>query len=189
WRRDFLDASSTKDQVQAALIAQYKDNLSTVVELCMSHSQLPLRSEIVLATLRSVESITGNESLAAVISQLAELPTKIGYDEVVLEAGRKLSIIDAKPFKERADDLRDALKASDSKANFAMSQQKALQAGVDLLSIHLKDEDATVRKNALETYVMRAYRGFRVEDMEQKDEGASRMSISYRFQYPGSSSE
>merc|ERR1719324_187879 len=181
----FVDTSGqqTQDQVQLDLIAKGKDNLSEVVALSLAHSQLAVRSEIVLATIRCVRQMPTQfaDQCSDGIHQLSELPTGAGYDQVVLLSQADLDSVDSVHFQESLDNLRKVMISTDSEI---MSTWGANRAGVELLTELMGDSDAAVRKRALETYIRRVYRGaFKVSNLEVIDEGPWSITASWRFQY------
>jgi len=179
-----LSEQLSPDQVLAEIVAKSADEPKKAIQACMAHSQLSARTEIILAALRSSRRYGATEALVDDINALAKLPTKSGYDEVVLFARQEAKTIDERPFDERLAALKDDM-TKDSEEVVAMSRYSALRGGVDLLSQLFVDDSETVRKCAVETYIRRIYRGFAVEDLQVTDEGAGKMTAKFNFQYPG----
>jgi len=174
------------DQVLAEIVSKNADEPQKAISLCMAHSQLAMRNEIVLAALRASRRYGATEELVDDIGALAKLPTKVGYDEVILFARQELKTIDAQPFDERLAALKQSMAdATSTEAIVAISKWAAVRAGVDLISQLFTDDSSEVRAVALETYVRRIYRGFKIEDMEVTDNGPGKLVAKYSFQYPG----
>nr|ASA45565.1 acetyl CoA carboxylase 1a [Amphidinium carterae] len=184
---DFASLSAemaSPDQVLAEIVAKNVDEPEKAIQACMAHSRLATRSEIILAALRASRRYGATAELVEDISKLAKLPTKKGYDEVVLFARQLAKTIDERPFDERLSALKESMTGSPSTESIvAMSKWSALRAGVDLLSQLLTDESKEVRMVALETYIRRIYRGFAIADMDVTED--DNLMAKFTFQYPG----
>eukprot|EP00441_Pelagodinium_beii_P036360 CAMPEP_0197642468 /NCGR_PEP_ID=MMETSP1338-20131121/16115_1 /TAXON_ID=43686 ORGANISM="Pelagodinium beii, Strain RCC1491" /NCGR_SAMPLE_ID=MMETSP1338 /ASSEMBLY_ACC=CAM_ASM_000754 /LENGTH=2163 /DNA_ID=CAMNT_0043215591 /DNA_START=12 /DNA_END=6503 /DNA_ORIENTATION=+ len=175
----------TDDQIFTTLINENKESLVTVANLCRAHSQLAARTETVLATLRSVRSLTPSAGLAERIRKLADL-TGQSYGSVALVAKNLTAKMSATPFDERLSSLRSKLDSS--AVDFqAVSALPASQAGAELLTSLLKDSSEEVRSNALEALMRRLYRSFVIEDLKVESSG-DEMSSSLKFKFPGTTS-
>eukprot|EP00928_Gymnodinium_smaydae_P037781 TRINITY_DN26188_c0_g1_i1.p1 TRINITY_DN26188_c0_g1~~TRINITY_DN26188_c0_g1_i1.p1 ORF type:complete len:2149 (+),score=434.34 TRINITY_DN26188_c0_g1_i1:43-6489(+) len=173
------------DQQLLALSVQYKDNLAELAALALAHSQLKMRNEVVLSTLRSVSwrnPRDGNERFENAVARLVELPDHQGYDEVVLLAKQVMEGLAAAPFTERQRKLRALLHAEDVDFE-ALSNLSASACGVELLGGLMGDESAEVRRNALEAYVRRVYRSYRISELSIVDKGPSNLSCHFTYQH------
>jgi len=171
------------DQTYLALIAQNKESLDKVASIALARSQLAARSEIVLSTLRSVRAVSNGADLINLVKRLGELPSEHGYGEVALLARQYAEKINAKPFDERKTTLRSKL--DNASLNFQeISSLKATAGGFEVLADLLDDESEVVRKNAAEGLVRRVYRQFPGLEVQVSDEGPSKQTCKYKFQYP-----
>jgi acetyl-CoA carboxylase/biotin carboxylase 1 len=176
------------DQQILGLIAENKDSLANVMALMQSHSQLSVRNEVVLATLRVVRWAQAGGSvsrLTSCLEKLVSLPQGgHGYDEVVLIARQASEQLSIPSFEERKGAIRCTLEAA--KPDFAeISKAKTTKSGVELLLELLNDKTETVRKNALEAYVRRTHRSYSVSDLSVNDKGPSQVQCAYKYVNPG----
>lgn len=180
---DLYKEGISSDQIYLTLIGQSKDNLSEVVDLCLAHSQLQVRNEIVLATMRTVPSGAGD--IKGLFEDLLHLPSEGGYGEVALLARQYSQMVSGDPFATRAEELRKMLLADDCDVD-AVSSLKAVNGGVELLASHFGDDEPLARSRALEVFVRRTYRGFEVSELTVEDAGPSQLHCIWKFSYPGS---
>jgi len=182
---ELLKANLSSDQVYLNLIAQNKDSLETVASLALAHSQLAVRNEVVLSTLRSVRASNDDGGLKDLIQRLIALPTLGEYGQVSLVARQYSEKINSVPFAERKAKLRAMLDIQDEPDYKQLSKMRAIEAGNELLADLLGDETARVRKHTIEAYLRRVHRGFLGLTVDISDEGPSQLSAKYTFQYPG----
>eukprot|EP00441_Pelagodinium_beii_P031460 CAMPEP_0197637908 /NCGR_PEP_ID=MMETSP1338-20131121/12992_1 /TAXON_ID=43686 ORGANISM="Pelagodinium beii, Strain RCC1491" /NCGR_SAMPLE_ID=MMETSP1338 /ASSEMBLY_ACC=CAM_ASM_000754 /LENGTH=2142 /DNA_ID=CAMNT_0043210401 /DNA_START=44 /DNA_END=6472 /DNA_ORIENTATION=+ len=177
--------SLTDDQIFTTLINENKESLAKVSQLCLAHSQLVPRSEIVLATLRSVRALTPSSELMERLGKLSELNSG-DYSSVALVAKNLTENLSSTPFAERLSALKSMLD-SPSPDFQAVSSMPSKVAGAELLTSLLADPSGDVRSHALEALMRRLYRSFVVEDLKVESEDAQ-MTCTLKFKFPGTSS-
>ena len=177
------------DDVVRDLSKENAENLDVVIDANLAHQQLKMRSNLVLAMLRQVETFADRfgmsqlpEDLLAVLEDAAALKGK-EYGEIAIAADAIIRQSKVPSFDSRVDELRSQL--MDSSTNLAeLSKSSTLSAGVDLLTYIFSDgnEPLSVREAALEVYVRRVYRAHRVLDLSVK-ETDGRATCSFTFQF------
>jgi acetyl-CoA carboxylase/biotin carboxylase 1 len=171
------------DQTYLALIEQNKESLEKVASIALARSQLAARNEIVLSTLRGVRATSNGTDLVDLVKRISALPSEHGYGEVALIARQYSERINAKPFEERSSSLRARLDTPSPDFQ-ELCSLKATEGGAEVLAEQLKDESEVVRKNAVEALVRRIYRQFPGLELQVSDEGPSKLTCKYSFQYP-----
>jgi len=178
----------SSDQIYTALINDNKDGLKTVSAFALAHSQLAIRSELVLSTLRSVRALSSTDALMDRVQRLMDLPSQGGYGEVALLSRQYADKLSSTPFPERLAALRSLLDTSTPDFD-QISELKATEAGAELITALLSDESKNVRGNALQALVQRFYRSFTLTDLEVIDGGDADMACTFKFQFPGVTDE
>lgn len=162
--------------------------LDVVIAEILAHQQLKMRSSLILALLRRVETsldLDGGasrlpESLLQNLEEMAALKGKM-YGEIALAADNIIRLSKIPPFNDRVDELRGQLLDANTKLA-VLAQSTSLSAGVDLLTYMFTDEDTTVRNNAIEVFVRRVYRANRMLDITVSEKhGLPTCTFSYQY--------
>lgn len=163
-----------KDDVVRDLIKANANSLDTVISLNLAHQQVSMRTKLVSAMLRQVETISDRfgvqkipEELEASLEKLTSLKDK-AYAEIALMASNIIRESKIPSFETRLSELREVLLAEDANL-ITISTDPTLSAGVDLLTSLFGDEDKTVREHAIEVYVRRVYRAHRITSLEVEE--------------------
>jgi len=176
-----------KDDVVREMILANKESLETVVDVNLPHQQVALRTKLILAMLRQVETFPDRygegplpEDLIAVLEQVKGLQGKT-YGELTLAAESLIRLSKIPSFEVRVAELKKQLVDEEVDLD-VLSKSATLSAGVDLLSALFSDEDAAVRNAALEVYVRRVYRAYRISDIavQEKD---GRLTCNWSFEF------
>lgn len=186
-RVENIFAGKLQDDVVRDMAKANPDNLDIVISENRAHQNIRLRSQLVLAMLRQVETFTDRFGVAELpaelvetLEQLAAMKGKV-YGEIALAADTIIRRSKVPSFDSRVEELRGQLK--DSSADYdKLAKSPTLSAGVDLLTYLFTDDDATVRAAAVEVYVRRVYRAHRVLDLSVEDK-AGRLTCSFSFQF------
>ena len=114
-RVEDIFAGALLDDVVRDLSKTNADNLEVVIDENLAHQQINMRSKLVLAMLRQVETFTDRygslelpDSLLAVLNRLAELKGSV-YGEIVLAADTIIRNLQVPPFDSRVSELREKL--------------------------------------------------------------------------------
>lgn len=176
-RVESLFAGKLKDDVVRDMAKANVDDLSVVINENQAHQNLASRNKLILAMLRQVETFDDRfgatplpESVLDAISKLSELKEK-SYGEIALAADTIIRDSKVPAFDSRVSELRAELLAPETDL-LALSQSSTLSAGVDLLTALFNDEDAQVRSAAIEVYVRRVYRAYRMKDLSVQEDGS-----------------
>jgi len=175
-----------RDDVVRDMTKANADSLESVIDTNLAHQQLPIRAKLVLAVLRQadgfLESTLGElpDDLLASLEALSKLVGK-QYGEVTLAAGSLIRMSKIPAFDVRVKELRKRFQDPDTDYT-ELSKSATLSAGVDLLSALFSDEDSAVRAAALEIYVRRVYRTYRILDLSVEDNDG-RLTCSFSFQF------
>ncbi len=159
-RVESIFAGKLKDDVVRDLAKANAENLDVVIAENLAHQQLPMRTKLVLAMLRQVESFNDRFGVNQIPAPLLEaLETLAGmegkaYGEIKLAADNIIRQSKVAPFDDRVSELRAVLLDPETKFD-ELARSTTLSAGVDLLTYLFADDDAAVRKAALEVYVRR----------------------------------
>jgi acetyl-CoA carboxylase / biotin carboxylase 1 len=185
-RVERIFAGKLLDDVVRELTKANIDNLKIVVDEILAHQQVKLRSNLIQAMLRQVETFAFRfgerlpEDLLESVKKLASLSGS-PYGQLGVAADMIIREAKVPPFDSRVEELRSQLQGSTTDLkDLAMSP--TLSAGLDLLTYLLSDEDAKVRENAAEVYVRRLYRAHRMLDVKVADKGG-RLTCTFFFQY------
>lgn len=186
-RVETLFAGKLKDDVVREMTKANSDDLSVVIAENQAHQQLSLRSRLVLALLRQVETFGDrfkstelSAELDAVMQELTALKQKV-YGEIAIAADSILRQSKVPPFNARVEELKATL--LDPETNVVnLSKSTTLSAGVDLLTALFNDEDKAVQRAALEVYIRRVYRAYRISslDIAEKD---GNLKVDFTFQF------
>jgi acetyl-CoA carboxylase/biotin carboxylase 1 len=152
------------DDLPAFLLShdRFQDNLAIVSSVLHA---LTSSAEVDAALGCIPEELTNN------LKELARLPATGGYGQVKLLASQALDQSTAKPFNERKDEIRTVLCTTPRKdlgvlANMYNTNSKSY-FGLDLMSSLFCEEDPAVRLKAVEVYIQRMYRGFKIGEFER----------------------
>mmetsp|Transcript_13003 Transcript_13003/g.28230 ORF Transcript_13003/g.28230 Transcript_13003/m.28230 type:complete len:2095 (-) Transcript_13003:158-6442(-) len=174
------------DDVVRALTKANAETLDVVIAENLAHQQLALRSQLILAMIRQLDTFQDRfgvvvpDSIIEALDSLSVLKGK-DYGEVILAAEEKVREAKVPSFDIRRADLR--AKLVDSETDFVeLSQSSTLSAGVDLLTNLLDDEDEKVCAAAMEVYPRRVYRTYSVPELKVEDIDG-RLSCSFEFQF------
>eukprot|EP00970_Alexandrium_tamarense_P005314 scaffold858_cov193-Alexandrium_tamarense.AAC.12 len=174
------------DDVVRALTKANADNLDIVISENLAHQQLSLRTQLLLAMIRQLDTFSdrfGSAVPDAVIEALDKISGLKGkaYGEIILAAEEKVREAKVPSFDVRRADLRAKLVDSETDLE-ELAKSSTLSAGVDLLTNLFDDEDASVQAAALEVYTRRVYRTYTVPELTVGDVDG-RLSCSYAFQF------
>jgi len=186
YRVESLFDGQIKDDVVRTLTKGNADNLDVVIAENLAHQKLAMRSQLILAMIRQVDTFKdrfGSDVPDEVITALDSLTQLKGkdYGEIILAAEEKVRNAKVPSFDVRRADLRSKLTDSDTDL-VELSRSSTLSAGVDLLTNLLDDEDESVRASAMETFIRRVYRTYSVPklNVETLD---GRLSCSFEFEF------
>jgi acetyl-CoA carboxylase/biotin carboxylase 1 len=127
-----------------------------------------------------LELVSFPEELVAVLKELVALKGKAN-SEIVLAADNIIRQSEVPPFDNRVAELRAQL--LDPATDFVeLSRSPTLSAGVDLLTYLFNDDDAAVRKAAVEVYTRRVYRAHKIQDIEINEENG-RITCAWSFRF------
>ena len=98
------------------------------------------------------------------LGKLSNLSDKGAYGEITLAAENLIRESKVPGFETRVEELCEQL-LDDSVDLDKLSKSATLSAGVDLLTYLFKDDDASVRVRATETYICRVYRAHCILDI------------------------
>jgi len=176
-----------KDDVVREMAKSNAESLESVIAMNLAHQQLNMRTKLVLAVLRQVETFSDrfgasafSEELISTLSAVASLEGK-EYGEITLAADSIIRVSKTPAFEVRVEDLRKQLLDPETDL-VALSKSATLSAGVDLLTSLFADADAKVRAAATEVYIRRVYRAHRIMELEVEDvDGRSQCSWSFEF--------
>jgi len=177
------------DDVVRDLTKANAENLDVVISENLAHQQLKMRSQLVLAMLRQVETFADRfgaaqipKSLLAVLEELSQMKEK-EYGEIALAADMIIRQSKIPSFDSRVDELRAQL-VDPATDLVELSKSSTLSAGVDLLTYLFSDrsESLSVREAAIEVYVRRVYRAHRVVDLKVSEKDG-RATASFAFQF------
>jgi acetyl-CoA carboxylase/biotin carboxylase 1 len=176
-----------RDDVVREMTKANVDSLSVVISENLAHQQVKMRTRLISALLRQIETFGDrfgvgslSDDLLAVLEQLAELKDKM-YGEIGLAADTIIRQSKVPSFNSRVDELRAQL--LDSSTDLVkLSQSTTLSAGVDLLTYLFSDDDKRVRSTAIEAYVRRVYRAHRIVDLSVA-ENNGRLACAFSFQF------
>jgi len=175
------------DDVVRDMTKANTESLETVVSLNLAHQQLAMRSKLISAVLRQVETLSGRYGIQELPSDLEETLNSLSslksksYGELTLAASSIVRESKVPAFETRLAELRETLSSGDSDLT-SLSQSPTLSAGVDLLTSLFSDDDATVRERAVEVYVRRVYRTYRIDDIKV-EEIAGRLTCTWTFSF------
>uniref|UniRef100_A0A7S2EIT5 Acetyl-CoA carboxylase n=1 Tax=Ditylum brightwellii TaxID=49249 RepID=A0A7S2EIT5_9STRA len=175
------------DDVVREMTKANAESLGTVISTNLAHQQLAMRSKLILAVIRQVETFPERfgveqipDSLVETIGKLTDLKGKT-YGEITLAASSLVTEAKVPSFDIRLAELRSQLTDPNTDV-IKLSKSATLNAGVDLLTSLFSDEDEKVRSAALEVYVRRVYRAHRISDISVDDvDGQLTCSWSFSF--------
>jgi acetyl-CoA carboxylase/biotin carboxylase 1 len=186
-RVETLFVGKLRDDVVREMTKANTETLDIVISENLAHQQLKMRTRLISAMLRQIETFADRfgvaqlpDDLLAVLENLGGMKEKT-YGEIALAADNIIRQSKVPSFDLRVSELRAQL--LDSTTDLPkLSQSQTLSAGVDLLTTLFSDEDMTVRSAAVEVYVRRVYRSHRVLDVrvEEKD---GRLTCAFQFQF------
>jgi acetyl-CoA carboxylase / biotin carboxylase 1 len=178
-------AGKLMDDVVRDLSKANINNLDVALSEILAHQQLKLRSKLILAMLRQVETFSFrfgealSDDILEVVGQLASMEGQ-GYGDIVVAADMFIRESKIPSFDARVEELRMQLVGGGDLTEVAMNP--TLSAGVDLLTYLMYDNDAKVRAAAAETYVRRLYRAHRMKEVTVTEEsGSLTCTFSYQF--------
>ena len=174
------------DDVVRTLTKANAENLDVVISENLAHQNLSLRTQLILALVRQLETFQDRFGVSVPDSVIEALDTLSGlkgkaYGEITLAAEETVRMAKVPSFDVRRADLR--AKLADSETDLVeLSKSSTLSAGVDLLTNLFDDEDASVRAAAIEVYTRRVYRTYNLPSLETEDVDG-RLSCSFEFQF------
>jgi len=175
------------DDVVRDLVKANDENLGKVIDTINAHQQLALRSRAISAILRFVqefplrfEAAGLSEELETALTDLSSLKGK-EYGELNLLSSSIIRESKVPPFAARVAELRDVLLDPATDA-VELSKSTGLSAGVELLTELIHDDDPKVRSAAIEVYVRRVYRTYRIIELEVSEKDG-RLSCSWSFKF------
>jgi acetyl-CoA carboxylase/biotin carboxylase 1 len=187
-RVETIFAGRLLDDVVRDLTKANAENLDVVISENLAHQQLKRRAKLVTAMLRQVELFDDRfgvnqlpDDLLNIIGKLAEIKDRV-YGEIALAADEIIRQSKVPSFESRIDELRAELLTPSADLD-ELSKSPTLSAGVDLLSaLFLGDADSTVRAAAVEVYLRRVYRAYRVKDFKVT-ESDGRLTCTWSFKF------
>ena len=183
-RVEKIFAGKICDDVVHELIKANKENLEVVIAENQAHMQLKLRTALVLALLREVETFGDRfgkvpEEIMSLLQELSHMKDK-KYGEINLAANSIIRMSEIPSFDSRMEKLHSQL--LDKNTDFVkLSKSPSLFDSVDLLSYFFSDLDPAVQKAAIEVYVRRVYCAHRVVDLSVNEKNG-RLACSFTFQ-------
>lgn len=174
------------DDVVRTLTKANAENLNVVISENLAHQNLSLRTQLILALIRQLDTFQDRFGVSVPDSVIEALDTLSGlkgkaYGEITLAAEETVRMAKVPSFDVRRADLR--AKLADSETDLVeLSKSSTLSAGVDLLTNLFDDEDASVRAAAIEVYTRRVYRTYNLPSLETEDVDG-RLSCSFEFQF------
>ncbi|KAL7551919.1 hypothetical protein ACHAWF_015126 [Thalassiosira exigua] len=185
FRVESLFDGQTVDDVVRTLTKSNAESLGVVISENLAHQQLALRSQLILALIRQLDTFQNRfgspvpDSVIEALDMLSGLKGK-AYGEIILAAEEKVREAKIPSFDIRLADLRSKL--LDPETDFIeLSRSSTLSAGVDLLTNLLDDADDKVCSSAMEVYTRRVYRTYDVPKLGVEDVDG-RLSCSFEFQ-------
>jgi len=176
-----------RDEAVRELTKANKDNLSIVIGLIQSHNQLSVREKFVSALLRQITNFATRygsarfpDEFIATMSKITSLKDKV-YGELKLLASDIILRSKILPFEERKEELRMTLTSANVKLD-ELAKSPGISSGVDLLTSLFTDEDANVRKAAMEVYVRRVYRAYRITSVMVEEATDGHLRCKWEFQ-------
>lgn len=174
------------DDVVRTLTKANAENLDVVISENLAHQNLSLRTQLILALIRQLDTFQDRFGVSVPDSVIEALDTLSGlkgkaYGEITLAAEETVRMAKVPSFDVRRAELR--AKLADSETDLVeLSKSSTLSAGVDLLTNLFDDEDASVRAAAIEVYTRRVYRTYNLPSLETEDVDG-RLSCSFEFQF------
>jgi acetyl-CoA carboxylase/biotin carboxylase 1 len=186
-RVESIFAGKLLDDVVRDMTKANAKNLAVVIAENQAHQQLKTRTKLVLAMLRQVETFSDRfgltefpADLLAVLEQLSTFKER-AYGEIALAADSIIRESKVPSFESRVAELRDQLSDADTDL-VQLARSPTLSAGVDLLTSLFSDAEASVREAAVEVYVRRVYRAYRVKELKVT-ETDGKLSCDWTFQF------
>lgn len=181
-----FDGLNTDDVVRD-LVKANSENLEKVIDTINAHQQLALKSRAISALLRFVQEFPTkfddgelSEELKTALEELSSLKGK-EYGELTLLSSSIIRQSKIPPFATRVAELRDVLLNPETDA-IELARSTTLSAGVDLLTALISDNDPKVREAAIEVYVRRVYRTYRIFDLDVSEkDGHLTCTWSFKF--------
>ena len=186
YRVESLFDGQITDDVVRTLTKANAESLDLVIAENLAHQQLPMRSQLMLAMIRQLDTYKdrfGSEVPDEVISALDSISKLKGkaYGEIILAAEEKVREAKVPSFDVRRADLRSKLTDSETDL-IELSQSSTLSAGVDLLTNLLDDDDESIRGAAMEAFIRRVYRTYSVPKLNVETVDG-RLSCAYEFEF------
>jgi len=176
-----------KDDVVRDMAKANAESLDVVIAENQAHISLPTRNRLVLSTLRQIDLFEDRFGSAAIPDDLEAAMEKVNelsekkYGELALAADSILRSSKIVPFADRVAELKTTLLDSNTDLD-KLSKSSTLSAGVDLLTSLFDDSDDSVRKAAVEVYVRRVYRAYRVKSVSVSEEDGQ-VVCDFTFQF------
>lgn len=174
------------DDVVRALTKANAENLDVVISDILAHQQLKLRSQLILAMIRQLDTFQDRFGVPVPDSVIETLDSLSGfkgkdYGEIILAAEEKVREAKIPSFDIRLMELR--AKLADVETDLVdLSRSGTLSAGVDLLTNLFDDADEKIRVKALEVYTRRLYRTYNIPHLKVEDING-RLSCSFNFEF------
>lgn len=185
-RIESLFDGKLKDDVVRQLAKDNADNLEAVITINQAHMKVKQRSETIKSLMRQIELFNdrfGQGSTPATVYETLESVTKLSdkrlYGDVAIAAEKMIRDSKVPAFDVRIDELRHQLKDEDVDLD-KLAKSATLSAGVDLLTYLFTDDDKEIRSQALEVYIRRVYRAYKVTDISV-EEVDGQMQIEWTF--------
>lgn len=198
----FSGLNSRDEGVILQLREDNKDDLSSVVNIALSHSRVGAKNNLILAILEQYQQpATDSSEIATYIrpslKKIVELDSR-STSKVVLKA-REILIQCALPsLKERSDQLEHILKSSviettygevgleHCNPNYEVVKDVIDSKYVvfDVLTQFFVHSDRWVSFAALEVYIRRAYRAYSIVELNYNDEPGYSPAIFFKFMLP-----
>jgi len=181
------------DDAIRELIKSHSENEEEAIAIIRAHQQLDTRAKLLLAMLRQAESLPTRfdidrmpEKMLNSLEKIRSLDSK-AYGDLKIIADTIIRDAKAPPFDDRVNELRDQL--LDKTADLdELACSAPLSAGADMLTYLFTDSDAAVRAAALEVYIRRIYRAYRLLDVSVDADGRTAYWSNQHMDVPASSS-
>lgn len=175
------------------LIKAHSENEEEAIAIIRAHQQLDMRVKLLLAMQRQAESLRTRFGIDHFPQEMIESLEKIRkleskeYGDLKIAADTIIRDSKAPPFDSRVDELRSQLLDENAELD-KVAGSASLSAGGDMLTYLFADSDAAVRAKALEVYIRRIYRAYRLLDVSVDGDGKTAYWSNQHMDVPSTSS-
>lgn len=181
------------DEAIRELIKSNSDNEEKAISIIRAHQQLKTRSKLLLSMLRQTELLRERFDTDRLPEKMIESLEKIRhfkseeYGDVKIAADTIIRDSKAPPFDDRVNELRSQLLDENAQLS-EVADSVSLSAGADMLTYLFADSDTVVRAKALEVYIRRIYRAYRLLDVGVDSDGRTAYWSNQHMDVPSTSS-